>query len=91
MSAVPQVTLDSVDTIVSTLAKNACQGARVTATCSIGHLARLEVCVEEGSVNLDVLGLKADQAVGAVPGEGRPQFLESLVDLCLEFGHAFGP
>ena len=87
MPAVPQVTLDSVDTIVSTLAKNACQ-ARVTA---IGHLARLEESVEEGSVDLDVLGLKADQAVGAVPGEGRPQFLESLVDLCLEFGHAFGP
>ena len=88
MSAVPQVTLDSVDTIVSTLAKNACQGARVTA---IGHLARLEVCVEERGVDLDVLGLEADQAVGAVPGEGCPQFLESLVDLCLEFGHAFGP
>ena len=89
MSAVPQVTLDSVDTIVSTLAKNACQ-ARVTAG-RIGHLARLEVCVEERSVDLDVLGLKADQAVGAVPGKGCPQFLESLVDLCLEFGHAFGP
>ena len=58
MSAVPQVTLDSVDTIVSTLAKNACQ-ARVTVG-RIGHLARLEVSVEEGGVHLDVLGLKAD-------------------------------